>query len=366
MNRGQRTTGLTAALPLFIMAAAARAETEPSYPHVTLEVPIEIQGDFAVDADDPAAEVHDVFTTTEPYLTLAVTRELSAHMHWVLEPVTDPEPDEDRVFGDHGIFLEDLFLNFESDGVRVYGGKFTPHFGAAYDAAPGIYGVDFAEDYEFTERIGLGGAYTFDGGELGEHSLSASVFFLDTVLNHSIGNSRGTLGLSDGGASNTERLNSFALGLDGEISIVSGLGYHLAYIDQAEGLGGERNERGLAGGLLGAFDLGDDWGVNALFEVAHFNNADTVADQERTFVTGGIEVTYRGWGLSFSRTERLLDPPDGADEVNDHLTTVSLGYEFNFGLGVNFGWKRETVDDADTDFVGFLLTYALEAGPYPN
>ena len=81
----------------------------------------------------------------------------------MFEPVQDPDPGDDRFLEDHGLYAEELFVNYETGHFAGYAGKFNPSFGTAWDLAPGIFGTDLAEDYEITERIGLGGALKFGG-----------------------------------------------------------------------------------------------------------------------------------------------------------------------------------------------------------
>ena len=202
---------------LFVTASLG----EESFPRLEAEISIEIQNDNTFDSDDSTAEANELFTTTEPYLRFRATPELSLDAGLVLEPTTAPGPNEDRVFEDHGVYFEQLFLNYETSTFAVYGGKFNPPFGTAWDITPGIYGVDFAEDYELTERIGLGGALNLGGdgiggGGFGAHRLAANVFFADTsVLSESALTNRGRTKRSTGGVSNTEELSSLSLTLDG-------------------------------------------------------------------------------------------------------------------------------------------------------
>ncbi len=102
-----------------------------------------------------------------------------------------PEPGE-AYFEDIGVFVETLGLAYQFGAVTLFGGKFNPTFGIAWDVAPGIYGADLADDYELTERIGGGGAVTLGGGDFGRHTLTGQVFFLDTsVLSQSWGTESG-------------------------------------------------------------------------------------------------------------------------------------------------------------------------------
>ena len=175
------------------------------------------------------------------------------------------------------------------------------------------------------------------------------------------------MGRADGGAANTERPTSYGFSLEGDIPPLPGLGYHLAFVDQAKGRGGAADELGFAANLHGDFDLGAGFGLAPLVEFVHFANADTVDDQERTFITAGAELTCQGWSLSVSGTERITDVPfaDTENDEDSHFT-ISAGYGFDFGLGVNLGWKHTNAARIESETVGFLITYAVSFGPWPE
>ena len=225
--------------------APAHSDGGGGYPRVTGEILVEIQNDLTYHSDDRDAELNDLDTTTEPTLVAQLTSKLGILVHGVLEPVEDLGPRDDRAFEDHGLFVKDLYIQFEDDLFSVKGGKFTPNFGAAWDRAPGIYGADFVEDtYEFTERIGFGGRLTLltlRDDRFGEHELSASTFFLDTsFLSHSTLDGRQENNRSDGGVGNTEDLSSFAVSIDGVFSALPEFSCHIAGIHQDEGRGDDR------------------------------------------------------------------------------------------------------------------------------
>ena len=100
----------------------------------------------------------------------------------VFENIQDREPNESNFFDNEGIFIEEIKLNYERGAWGAFAGKFNPGFGIAWDYGRGIWGEDFAEDYEITERLGFGASYTFDTETYGSHTLTASTFFADTTF----------------------------------------------------------------------------------------------------------------------------------------------------------------------------------------
>ena len=332
-----------------------------SYPTLSGEVAIEVQDDWTYHSEDRDNELNDLFTKTEPTLVTHFTREFSLTLHGVLEPIRDPGPRDDRVFDDQGLYVEDLYLSYDRDRFSIQGGKFTPNFGIAWDAAPGIYGTDVAEDYEFSERIGFGGAYAFDGKAVGTHTVSASLFFMDTsILSESVLANRPRVRRADGGAGNTEELTSFAIGLDGEeIPGLTGLAYHLALIRQAEGVDGNSDELGYAIALSQEMTLGKDVGFNPLIEYVYFDDSGGISGDDKSYLTAAGELTWRDWNLALAYTWRHTDPAGTAD-VDDHQFQVSAGYTFPIGIGVNVGGKIVEEAGIRSEVAGFLIDYTIE------
>lgn len=186
----------TAAHAADLDAVVSTQEPAPNYPLIEGSFVFELESDgiFSDDGDD---EFIDTFNTTEVALDVRFNSIFSLHTDLVLEPVDDPLSGpraigEDIFFEDHGLFFETLHLQADFEHFSLYGGKINPSFGTAWDVTPGIYGVDFAEDYEITERIGFGGSYTLNAEDAGEHTLNVATFFADTSgLSRSFGTNRG-------------------------------------------------------------------------------------------------------------------------------------------------------------------------------
>lgn len=352
---------------LALLACYADAAIAQDFPRLEVEVGVELQGDFVVDADDRDAETTDIYTTTEPYLKLRFTPEFSLEAGTVLEPVRDLDPREDRFFGDHGFYAEQLFFKYETSDFAAYVGKFNPPFGVAWDLAPGIYGTDFAEDYELTERVGLGGNIVLGGdgigGEgFGTHVLSVNSFFADTSpLSNSALEARGRTDRNDGGPSNTEDLSSFTVTLDGsQFEALPGIAYHLGGSYQKGGPGTPRDETGVVGAISGEFELTERLALAPLLEVAYFDDAEGL-DQDRTYVTAGASLLSGPWVGALSYTNRDTSAHDAAlTSSNDDLFQASIGYVFDFGLTADVGYRFAEEDGLDSHVIGFLLTYVFD------
>ena len=348
------------------MPGAAWGQT---YPLVQGDFQTRIQSDWTYRSGDGQRKRNDTFTKTEAGLELGLSEELSVRTRLKLEPVK--APDGDRFLGDHGLWLDELAVQYETDAFSVFAGKFHPRFSFGYDKAPYIYGRDFVEDYELTEKIGVGGSLKLAPEGWGEHALTGAVYFQDsTPLGNSalsrprVGDPRtdrpGRLRKRDGGVSNTRSLESLSLSLDGgKFAFAEGLEYTLGYRRQKRGEGGAFDEQGYVAGLAWAIPLGDDLTLTPMVEYArfqHFEGEDTRA----RYLTGALLLEYGAWSAATSWTgRRLRQQGEDPSTADDRLFQVSLGYRFDFGLGLHLGWKTEKVAGVSSDTLGAMALYAV-------
>ena len=361
-----RASHLSLALALYLLAAPAAAG-EPRYPSITLDIStIEVQGDATVTSDDSTAEITDVFTKIEPAIKVALSPEWSVNALFVLQPIRDPGPDDDRVCSRTTVCsAEELHVDYETDRLAVSVGKLTPNFGKAWDTAPGVYGTDFAEGYELAERLGLAAAVTLGNDTLGRHALGASVFFLDTTLNHSLIDKPG-----NGGSRRRRRRQYRAPHLlrlfpGGRCSTAArprlppGL--------RRSGQGARRRCRRAwlrrqPPRRLRPRGLGSVWHRSS----NSFTSPTPTPSTTRSAPSSppAPRLTYQGWSLSVSGTERITDVPTaGTENDEDSHFTISAGYGFDFGLGVNVGWKHTNAARIESGDLG--LPDHLRGQPRP-
>lgn len=335
------------------------AAQQQSYPFISGAIPIEIENDWAYRSDDRANQNNDLYTKVEPELTVRFSPTLSLYAHAVLEPVADPDQFENRIFGDHGLYLEDFYLDYDGKIFGVRAGKLNVGFGVAWDMTPGLFGTDFAEDgYETSERIGIIGRMTAGSASAGTHTLSVGSFFRDTtIFSQSTLRGRGDTRRDDGGVSNTESFESFIATLDGGgFKGFGNLGYHVAYMHQAKGTSDTDDENSLAIALYGSFGLGAGVTFSPLFEYVHQDNAGG-AGADRDFLTFAGQAEWRRVNLTLAWTRR--DTDNGVND-DDFQFQVSAGYTFESGIGIEIGWKIAEEAGIDTETVGALATYTVE------
>lgn len=272
---------------------------------------------------------------------------------------------EDTFFEDQGVDLEQFFLEFEYNNVAIFGGKFTPNFGKAWDETPGVYGTDFAKDYENLDNLGFGAEVEFEKTPFGNLTLGAAGFQLDrTLLSSSLFQNTDQNEKSDGGAGNTDGIQSYVISADLEkILGNNSLNAHFAYINRKKGIGPDDydDEKGFVFTLYGERDLGRGFTAEWIGEVALIDNFNATEDNIN-YYTIGLDIEYQKrfhWAISY--TNRDVDNPwDG--EYEEHLFQTSVGLEvwdkWNFDVGYRY---TETGEDGDNaHFLGLLVSKEFE------
>lgn len=343
------------------IAAPAMAQ---QYPTISGEVVSELQNEYTYNSDDASTdEYNNIFFRTEVAPTVQLNENFFIDGVAVWEDIQDREPNEDNFFDNEGVFIEEIKINYENGPYAAWAGKFNPGFGIAWDFGRGIWGEDFAEDYEITEKIGAGAAYTFDTAGFGAHTIAANAFFADTTfLSGSTVTNRDTLDKSDGGVSNTEDLSSFVVSLEGEnLAGVENLYYKLGYRHQDEGdvnAGGD-DETGYVVTLGHAFPVTDRVGVDALVEFTDIENFEAGTNDNQYFTASVITTLDDQWNLTTSYTSRDISV-DGGSDIEDHLLQISGGYDFGQGTTAELGWRNAEEDGSDSDIIGGLIRHTFE------
>ncbi|WP_207553694.1 hypothetical protein, partial [Teichococcus deserti] len=98
----------------------------------------------------------DLFNKTELGLYLGMPGGFALNSVFKLEPAERPADGSDRAFHAHAAWVDQLYLSWAQGPLQLFAGKIHPRFGMAWDEAPGLYGDDFAQGYELSEKIGGG------------------------------------------------------------------------------------------------------------------------------------------------------------------------------------------------------------------
>ena len=349
----------SSAVTLGSQALASDTSPKAFKPRVEGELSLEAQSDNIYKSDDQTAELSDNYISKELGLKLHLATYFQVVGTFLMEPVRDPM--DDRFFEDLGAYTEEIYARFTLGQIGVNVGKYGPAFGRAWYTAPGLYGDAFAEDYELAERVGLAVTYDRSISLLGDIKLVASAFKLDdTALSRSIFTGRGKISRSDGGASNTGGLESFALDAQFSDIMNSGVGFNFGYRLQAKGSGPDDidNEQGFVLGANGEHDFKNakfEW----LVEGARLNNFEA-SSSDVDIITAGMQVTFNErYNIAITGAHRNVNDI-AREDYTDHMLQISAGMEVYRGWTANIGHKWEHTENSDSRMIGVLFAKTFE------
>lgn len=339
----------------------SQESTDQAFPRISGNIISRLgyNGDYF--SDEPLIEADDGFVQ----IIASPVVHFSENFRFIseLRVETVNPPFEDRAFEDQGLFARILLAEYSiSERLSVHAGKMTPSFALASLVTPGMFGNSYNREIELIDRVGFGGAYTFGGNGKGEHTLSFNTFFKDTsIFSESLGTNRGRNSVNDGGASNTEGFDSFAVSLKGSgLDQFPGLTYKLGYLHQARGVDGVADENGIAASFLQTFETakGNNWTL--IGEVAAFENFDGTADNI-VYASAGLVFETGPWTAVLSGTHRPRFLEGGAD-FDDFTLQTSLEYDFGNGVSVAIAHEFNRDENADNRRLGFRLSKVIELG----
>lgn len=336
------------------------AKPAVAYPYIEGSLSLELENDHFFRSDDPDNEFNELYFTGELAISVHFLPYLALNFGTTTEPVLDPLPGTDRYLGDHGLYLDTLNMQATLGTASLTGGKFAPGFGTAWDVTPGIYGTALAEDYELSEMLGFGLAYGLPDMAIGDVTLGANIFTVDTtVLSESLFTERGRTTLTDGGAANTARLNNFSFTIDGEeVAALPGLSWHLAYRHLSPGEGDVTAENGFVAGIIQSIALQNEVELVLNGEVAYLSNTMATADNA-VYITGGLQLIRGPWHGELAGTLRQTDFSGGGTQ-NDNFVQVSAGYLWDNGIDFSIGYAYTHDGGVNTQTIGALLTKTFD------
>ena len=357
-------------------SASLRAEDDDaekakpkSYPYIDGELSIEMHHDFVFDSNNADLEGNDSFTKTELEAAAHFNKYFALYTHFTFEPVLDRDAGEDRFFEDHGIYAEELYGKLTLEPFAIFAGKFNPAFGRAWDDTPGVYGTDLVEDsYQLTERLGVGATLRREKTAIGDVKITASTFYADTsVLSNSGFTNRGQLDHLDGGLSNTNSLESFAVSLEGEaIPGLPGISYNLGFVHQAGGVDDIDDQNGVVFGLQSKRKY-NGVEINLIGEAAYFDYGGDFYETDDPaefvdsfwFLTLGAEAKMGRYHAAVAYTGRYAELYNDTD-FDDYQFQVSAGIDLERGWTLDVGYKylQEAEDESHT--IGLLLEKKIE------
>jgi hypothetical protein len=377
--------------------------------HVDADVTLKLGVDRNARSSNARSVLTDTYGEAEAVAKLFFNQKffVQTKLHW--ERVKFPT--ESRIFGGHGMYIENLSANLDVDAARLYAGKFNPAFGMGWDDAklPGFYANEFAKDYQMKEAIGAGGGYALDLEAYGKHKIDVAAFFFDnsflsrSAFNYpAYGPGQGPLSTTQrlgqnrliyGGPGNTNAPQSIAIqyeltdpaNLEG---LTLGAGYRFLRagtrqpltLDAGNGPVASRDSHGYVAGARYEIDLPLDVVVTPFVEWARFtdvfNPDPSLGNQfkDRTYLTTAAIFTWQDFTFVASRmTRRFADANNAATtgtffNKEDRQLAANLLYKLldNLTLGVGYRKTRavpafgDVTRQATTHSFGAQAVYTLE------
>lgn len=283
------------------------------------------------------------------------------------EKKAHPGDKDDKFFEDHPVFIAALTVNYDTENFSAYAGKFNPVVGVDYHSFPGMYISTLVEHYAIRERIGAGFKVRHDLEDFGRHSLEISSFMADTTfLSDSTVHQRGNTSKEDGGPSNTQRFNSYAISLEGSDfysltnNIVEGLSYRIGHAVQAAAETSPRDEIRYSVSVGYKHIFTRDLTARLMTEHMAINNLNGETSHDRSYNNFALRFHYKNWfaGTAYTLIDNEAD--EEGENHDGHVFEGSAGYNFPFGLSVEVGYKRSDEENEEKELLGTLLKYSYE------
>lgn len=395
-----------------LLAAASPAFAQHDHgdgAHVDADVTLKLGVDRNYRSSNARSVLTDTYGEAEAVAKLFFNQSffVQTKLHW--ERIKFPT--ESRIFGGHGMYIENLSANLNVDAARLYAGKFNPAFGMGWDDAklPGFYANEFAKDYQMKEAIGAGAGYALDLAAYGKHKLDVASFFFDNSFlsraafnNPAYGPGQGPLSTTQrlgqnrlvyGGPGNTDAPQSFALqyeladpaNLEG-LTVGAGYRYLRAGTRQpltlqaGNGPVASRDSHGYVAGARYEIGLPLDVVVTPFVEWARFtdvfNPDPNMGNQfkDRTYLTTAAIFTWQDFTFVASRMTRRFDDANSSATTGtffnqeDRQLAANLLYKLleNLTLGVGYRKTRavpafgDVTRQATTHSFGAQAVYTLE------
>jgi hypothetical protein len=297
----------------------------------------------------------------------------------------------------HTGYAETLSLRWTQDPIRLFAGKIHPRFGAAWARAPGLYGADYAADYELREKLGFGARLWLDEvlglpDPLGTWALQAEAFQADTsLLSASAFAPRWPLALTDeegnttirqrwrarrlmGGPDNRGGLPGVALTMvAAEMEVPGGqaawnAGLTLRRPGQDALLAGRgATETGAVAGAEASFRLPGEFRLTPAAEYARRTGNGGYAGRSADWVTAALTLRRGALSLGYAWMQRRERDAATAERAEGRQHTVNatldLGRATGFALlekaAVSVDWRRRHELGERSQGVGVSLLYAV-------
>lgn len=300
---------------------------------------------------------------------LYATRDLYLSANLRMSASSSTKATQNYFFDDGSAFFAELAIRYDPDDYSLVVGHTNINYSLSRDFAAGIWGKQFAKkEYGVDGMMVVGGAYKINAGEYGNHSLSGSVFMVDTTgLSDTFGTTRDPTPLSRGGPANTGKFNNYAIALDGlAIKAMPKFRYQVATVKlTTESLYNEaanspvanqylaNEQRYVASALLNKLDVGGGVKFTPLVEYNRVLNSLGLSGYNKSYYIGSMLFGYKQWNFGLSATLwdanwsndgnniKKLVPSTAYVSDRWNQQQASIGYAFENGIKASIGYKKE-------------------------
>lgn len=328
----------------------------------TGEVSFDVQTDAVAPWASEEAKTHRTYGTLGAEFSIPFPSQFALNGGAAVEP--SEYGGEDGFLKHYRLTVSELFVAWANDSWRAHVGKISPAFGVAWDAAPGLYGADFAGDYEIAAKLGLGLRVPLGlGKEETALALSVDLFMEDTTVLSSCAfdHSCDRVRRADGGPSNTPTPESFSVTLGGDL-LLGWPTFQVGILRRAAGEGDFASEFGYAVALTHTSEVSGLGGVEWMVEGVRLNNFEASAT-DITYFTAGLALRKGPWNVALSSSMRSAEPSLGSG-THDRLYQLSVVYAFDSGFELEVAWRSGRENDETRHVIGARLGYVVEFGRF--
>ncbi len=256
-----------------------------------------------------------------------------------LRNVADANSGDDRAYENLGLYVRELKLGYVDENFSFYAGKFRPHFGMAWSVGRGIWGNQFALNYQQLEKIGLS-TYLRAGdlAKTGRYEFGVSFFTNDRKnLDNSLINKRDSDRKNQGLPADTRNLDSYVASLDVAFDFARDekLFYRFSYQNLAVNSLASTvdsnkigDQKGYSALINYQYPINSNLNLNGLAEYVYLKNVGGNSDITDKYLSSSLVANFfKNWNatLIYNAQQHFHLDQNGYDR---NLTEISGGYSF--------------------------------------
>lgn len=359
---------------LFVAAFsfAKIANAAEQFPNVSGSILMQLEVDRVLSSKKQGVEQNNAYIYSEPKLSLNFNRNWSVKTEWrlqqndVLTTRDDTNPERYRTFmsdnrsigfGETGLLIEQLKVNFQNEDMEFSAGKFDPTFGTAHNKAKriGVFTSQFTEDYNLREKIGANLSAILENSKI-----TISSFFNDTTdLSKSALSDRGRAQRSDKVAGNTGTLSSYTISMEGHNPFgIKNWNYNFGYRNlSVDNSPGRAAEKGYVVGSEYLYKAGSDTYLIPFIEIVKISNFTGESARDALYTTVAGILRYSSWTASISSLKRDIDSAGNKTSSSGRQLQVSAGYKFTNNFTVDVSRSNIREDGAKGALFGVMFSY---------